>query len=242
MKYLTKKIRSNFDIDQGFTLIEVIVAAAIMSVVVALAGTAFVGILQQNRKAEFESQRRTNLNRALDYIANEVRMARTIHVATPSPTPTTIPSTTIPSGTGVLRLTIPYTIGNITRTYTVVYYTSTSSNGWKNPSSINRYSNVPIPVPVTPTPTPATVTSVPSPSPNDSYFLVDGIKAPSTLPTCSSGGTRSGGNGFYACIYPDPTISPAAKKVDLYLYGTLSNASTDTRTYEVKSTVFTRTN
>jgi prepilin-type N-terminal cleavage/methylation domain-containing protein len=247
MKNYLKFIKSNHAADKGFTLIEILVAAAIMSIVVTLAGTAFVALLQQNQKAKAESDRRTNLNRALDYMANEIRMARIIQVVTPSPSSTSTPATTIPSGTGVLRLAIPYTTSSGTSYYDVVYYISNSSNGWENPNSINRYSNVPLPVPPTPTPSPSPLTSVPTPSPADNYFLVDGIKAPSSgTPTCPTptpaptpANQLVGSNGFYACIYS------GGKKVDLYLYGKLSDEPRDpnyNKRLEVKSTVYTRAN
>ncbi|MBK1989838.1 prepilin-type N-terminal cleavage/methylation domain-containing protein [Sphaerospermopsis aphanizomenoides BCCUSP55] len=156
MKSNIKTQQFDLDVDKGFTLIEVLVAAAIMAIVVALAGTAFVGILQQNRKAEVESERRTNLNRALDYIANDIRMAKSITA------PTSSPVATISSGTGVLRLAIPIPNpqnGSLynSRSYTTVYYTSGSWTGWDSPNSIWRYANVPLPVP--------TATSASNPTP-----------------------------------------------------------------------------
>ncbi|MEA5575421.1 prepilin-type N-terminal cleavage/methylation domain-containing protein [Anabaena sp. UHCC 0451] len=250
MKSDIKNIQSEVDVNKGFTLIEVLVAAVIMSIVVALAGTAFVGIIQQNQKAKFESDRRTNLNRALDYIANEIRMARTVTIAAPSPTAS--PATTITSGTGVLRLRVPVPnpengSAYNPRQYTVVYYTAGSATGWESPNSIWRYANVPNPVPIrtaTPLLTPSSgvtaALTVPAPSPTsaatlDHNFLVDGIRDPATLPTCPSGSTRAGGNGFYACVYT------GGRQVDLFLYGKLSNDTNIDETMEVKTTVFTRT-
>jgi prepilin-type N-terminal cleavage/methylation domain-containing protein len=267
MKFHIKNQQSDLEVNKGFTLIEVLVAAAIMSIVVALAGTAFVGILKQNRTAEFESERRTNLNRALDYIANEVRMATSVtSMAATSPT-TTFPAVTISSGTGVLRLRIPVPNpenGSVynSRLYTVVYYRANSWTGWESPNSIWRYSNVRNPVPirtVSPfvTPTPNVVATVPSASPTsattfDHNFLVDGIQAPQR-----SGNPLSCPNGTIwdsvasACKPNCPTgstltgdngfyacIYTSGKQVDIYLYGKLSNTSNETM--EVKTTVFTR--
>lgn len=247
MKSHIKNQQSDLEVNKGFTLIEVLVAAAIMSIVVALAGTAFVGILKQNRTAEFESERRTNLNRALDYIANEVRMATSVTTIAAGVPIGTFPAITMTSGTGVLRLRIPVPnpeSGSVynPRSYTVVYYRSNSLTGWESPNSIWRYSNVPNPVPIRTaaplvTPTPNVVATVPSASPTsaatfDHNFLVDGIRAPATLPVCPTGSTLTGDGGFYACIYT------SGKQVDLYLYGKLSNTSN--KTIEVKTTVFTR--
>ena len=72
-----------------------------MTVAVSIVGVGLVAMLKQNAKAASESDRRANLNRALDFISNEVRMANSISV----PAYTSPPE---PSGAiGKLRLTIP---------------------------------------------------------------------------------------------------------------------------------------
>ncbi len=201
MKSHTKNIKSNHAADKGFTLIEILVAAVIMSMVVTLAGTAFVALLQQNQKAKAESDRRTNLNRALDYMAGEIRTAKKIE------------STSV---AGEVKLTLPDNSN-------VIYSIADSSGVWTdaNSKSIKR----------------------------GSKFLVDGIKAPSSgapTPTCPTPTPAPtpphqlvGSNGFYACIYS------GGKKVDLYLYGKLSDEPRDpdyNKRLEVKSTVYTRAN
>ncbi|MBE9235757.1 prepilin-type N-terminal cleavage/methylation domain-containing protein [Anabaena aphanizomenioides LEGE 00250] len=198
MKNYLKFIKSNHAADKGFTLIEILVAAVIMSMVVTLAGTAFVALLQQNQKAKAESDRRTNLNRALDYMANEIRMAKKIE----SPT----------VAGEVIKLTLP-------DNSTVSYSIANSTGVWEGPQSIKRGSD----------------------------FLVDGMQAPtSASPTCPTPTPAPtpphqlvGSNGFYACIYS------GGKKVDLYLYGKLSDEPRDpdyNKRLEVKSTVYTRAN
>jgi len=62
----------------GFTLIELLVAMSITTIVVGLAGSGLVTIMDANNKGEAETQRRTNLNRALDFISDEVRMASSV--------------------------------------------------------------------------------------------------------------------------------------------------------------------
>lgn len=228
----------------GFTLIEVLVATMIMAIVVALAGSGLVAMLNQNVDSAAESNRRINLNRALDYISNEVRMAKSIQ----APSSSIIPS----GGTGVLQLTIPiYSCGafNPEKSYTVVYYTYPSSGLWESPTSIKRYVNINTPVPdPTPCPTPTNTSALtPSPDPVTTTFLdssgnllVDGIQGAIPSPSSSSGCTMSGGNGFYACIYTD------SKKVDLYLYGKISSSpspspsSSLSNLLQVKSTAVTR--
>ncbi|QYX29829.1 PulJ/GspJ family protein [Sphaerospermopsis torques-reginae] len=220
MKNYLKFIKSNHAADKGFTLIEILVAAAIMSIVVTLAGTAFVALLQQNQKAKAESDRRTNLNRALDYIANDIRMAKTIESTT---------GLTLPSGaTGVLKLTIPNPDPAVSTPYHVIYYISNSLTGWESPRSIMRFqaSN-------------DTTTTVPDPTTDN--LLVDGIEAPSSF-SCPSG-TQSGGNGFYACI--SSTAPSANKSAEVFLYGKIksNNISSDTTPpYLARTRVYTRAN
>jgi prepilin-type N-terminal cleavage/methylation domain-containing protein len=84
MKFKFKKIKSNLTDNQGFTLIELLVATVIMSIVVTLSGTAFVALLEKNQEEEFEVQRRTNLNRALDYMANEIKRSNKIEAGDPA--------------------------------------------------------------------------------------------------------------------------------------------------------------
>lgn len=235
MKSQIKKIKSDFVVEKGFTLIELLVATVIMSIVVTLAGTAFVSILQQNRKAEFETQRRTNLNRALDYIANEIRMANTISAGSDSEVMSlTIPTIKINYPVGLVNPTtndaLSYEFDDST---TVTYSISDSTGVWTDNLS---------------DPPSKSITR------NDN-FIVDAIKAPvregnpptcpngtvyeaasgTCIPNCTDGSTLSPAtdrNGFYACIYD------SGNKADLYLYGKLSDDTTETM--EVKSTVFTR--
>ncbi|MBC5795523.1 prepilin-type N-terminal cleavage/methylation domain-containing protein [Sphaerospermopsis sp. LEGE 00249] len=223
MKFYLQKLQSNHAADKGFTLIEILVAAVIMSMVVTLAGTAFVALLQQNQKAKAESDRRTNLNRALDYMANEIRMANRI-----AATSSTMPS----NATGVIRLTIPSDSTNPNREYYIRTSDSnascnSSSSLWECPYSIYRR-------------------LIDSTGTIDN-LLVDGMQAPTSgAPTCPTPTPAPtpphqlvGSNGFYACIYS------GGKKVDLYLYGKLSDEPRDpdyNKRLEVKSTVYTRAN
>lgn len=219
MKFLIQKIKSESALDKGFTLIELLVATIIMSSVVTLAGYGFVLLLEENKKAEFESQRRTNLNRALDYIANEVRMANTIEAGTASGE---VMKLTIPTVKTNYPVNIPNPTENDALSYefenspAVTYSTANSTGVWAdaNSKAITRNGN----------------------------FLVDAIKAPTSPPDTttdcpSTTGTLKGSDGFYVCIHT------SGKQVDLYLYGKLSDNPSEAvynKPLEVKSTVFTR--
>lgn len=72
---LYKKIYSLQKVSAGFTLIELLVAMTLTSIVVAVAGSGLVTIMGRNSKTEAETERRVNLNRALDFIADDIRTA-----------------------------------------------------------------------------------------------------------------------------------------------------------------------
>lgn len=62
----------------GFTLVELLVAVAITGIVITAAGFGLVAILQANKSAEAATETRMELNRALDFMAEEVKMASSI--------------------------------------------------------------------------------------------------------------------------------------------------------------------
>ncbi len=70
----------------GFTLVELLVAASITTIVVAAAGFGLVTIAKANQKGRTETERRVTLNRAQDFISDEVRTA--IEVKDSSSVPT----------------------------------------------------------------------------------------------------------------------------------------------------------
>lgn len=73
----------------GFTLIELLVAMSLTLIVTSISGFGLVAMMTNNNKAEARTQRRTEINRALDFISNEVRMARKINPTSPTDNTTT---------------------------------------------------------------------------------------------------------------------------------------------------------
>jgi prepilin-type N-terminal cleavage/methylation domain-containing protein len=216
-----KTIQFSLNGNEGFTLIELLVAIAIMSGVLTIAGIGIVAMLKQNSKALSESDRRANLNRALDYISNEVRSAKSI--TTSANTANTgdnlaLPSGfNIPSSTNGLVLTFP---DNTKSVYFVAPSDKASTCNkatslWQCPFALFRANG-----------TYASGSTIPA---NTGVMLVDGLKAPTSIPSCSnvSVGTR----GFYGCI-------SNTRQVILSLYGKLTE--TDSTTLQVSSTAVTR--
>lgn len=56
----------------GFTLVELITATAIMGILVAMVGGGLVSVMESNRRKEAELDRKHELNRAADFIADDV--------------------------------------------------------------------------------------------------------------------------------------------------------------------------
>lgn len=59
----------------GFTLVELLTAVAITGLVITIAGFGLVAILQASQKAEAKSDMRTDLNRGLDFISDDIKAA-----------------------------------------------------------------------------------------------------------------------------------------------------------------------
>jgi len=78
------KISSQNNKSSGFTLVELLVAIAITGIVISVAGFGLVNILQANKKAEATTERRIDLNRALDYIADDIRESSSISTTFPT--------------------------------------------------------------------------------------------------------------------------------------------------------------
>lgn len=80
-KYFSKI--GNPSSSSGFTLIELLAAISLTTIVVGAAGFGVVTIMNANAESETKTQRRVELNRALDFIAEDIRRAKT---ATDDPT------------------------------------------------------------------------------------------------------------------------------------------------------------
>jgi len=231
---------SNNHSSDGFTLIELLVAMAISIVVIGVAGLGLVTIMGANRKAEAESLRRKDLNRALDFIADEIRMASrvnsTTNVTTTASSAITAANAALsfnPSlgsiGTTVLYLEIPIppdssvTCALPATVDRVVYDIRSNTSTWLGPRVINRYGRIPR----------NDGTINPCSNPVASEALVDAVESTDINAPCVSPAVRSGAEGFYTCV--------DGRQVDLYLRGKLTDAyGNSTNTLNVKTKLFVR--
>lgn len=179
----------------GFTFVELMVALALTSLMVGFAGQGLVTTLQVDRRTNLEVTQRTNHSRSLEFMADEIRMARNIS----RPDSAAIPASSCGgTSTGILNLAMP-------DGRSIQYYAnSCSSSAWARASVIHRR-------------------EVNGSTTRDS-ILVDALSAPATLPTCPTGTTRIGASGFYACLQNDsPTANN--RTATLFLYGALPNSA-----------------
>ncbi len=229
---IVSKNRNN---SSGFTLIELVVAAALSTIVLVATGSGLVFMNQNNKIAKSESERRAELNRALDFMADEIRQAQPTNSVTAIATDassnlsTAAPNFTPTGKTPVLRLQLPGA------SEPVIYYLAAKPTGspWFGPNIVYRWG-----------PTmnnSGQYTDLTTPASWQDKPLVDSIvnTVPSTTPSCPSGWTLnppSGSvTGFYACV--DST----GKIASLDLRGTQSDTyGTSLSPYEVSSKAFAR--
>ncbi len=223
----------------GFTLIELMVAMALTTIVVSAAGFGLVTMTGSNKKAEAKTQRRIELSRASDFIMDEIRMARRINrtdttvangttvtlsnVVTASNTATAFNPPLGSTGTIVLYLEIPLAPttcgGSPGPTFDrVVYDIRSSTSNWLSPRTINRYGRIP-----------GNDGKIdPCSTPVASEVLVDSISDTNINPTCTSPAVLSGAEGFYSCVNN--------RVVDLYLRSKVIS----TENYDLNSKGFAR--
>ncbi len=81
MKFKTK--------EQGFTLIELLVAVAITGIVITLSGSGLYAIMNANQRSQIETTDRLELEQALAFMTDEIKMSQQVTTNIPA-VPTTI--------------------------------------------------------------------------------------------------------------------------------------------------------
>lgn len=228
------KIFNSFSSSAGFTLIELLVAASITSIVVSVAGSGVVAMLQSSNKAQSENLRRVELNRALDFINEEVRMAKSI-ATDASANLTTVAPDFKSSGTPVLTLQIPDV------SQRVIYYIKDkdASSPWVGPKVIYRWG-----------PTfdkEGNYTDKTTPTKWQDSLLIDFIAdtKPNSTTTCQpslfANPSSTNGQGFSACVLPYANNEPGGKIAEIKLRGQLTDGYGNAKdTLEVSTDTFAR--
>jgi prepilin-type N-terminal cleavage/methylation domain-containing protein len=202
----------------GFTLIELLVASLLVSVVILVAWTGLLSVMNMTQAAEARSARQTELTQALDFMTNEIRMSRSINQsATAKANGSTVALANVVTSTG-FNLANLGTYGDIglylerdtnsnipavcpaggpnaglpppsPADYDrIVYDIRPSPSGWLSPKILVRYGRVPS----------ANGAINPCSSPISGDPMADALSATRTPPPCS--GVLSGNGGFYSCV------------------------------------------
>lgn len=211
---------------KGFTLAELLIAALITGFIAAATIGAVINVLQIDQQAESEVLRRQDLNRALDFMSDEVRRASAITVDASTET-ADLPSGAVP----VLALTIPG-ISN----ERVVYSIKPSDDPWYPPSTIYR-TGVALNADGTYSTT-ATLMNFPLVDAIDDDAVNNAFNSGATN-TCPSGTTMNPpaaqSKGFYVCVDANGRIADI--HIRAKLKGTYGGATAE---YAVSSSVAAR--
>jgi prepilin-type N-terminal cleavage/methylation domain-containing protein len=78
----------------GFTLVELIIALAITTIVISLTGTGLYALMTANQRSQIETTDRLELEQALAFMTDEIKMSRQVKANISWPT---TPTTTIPN-------------------------------------------------------------------------------------------------------------------------------------------------
>jgi prepilin-type N-terminal cleavage/methylation domain-containing protein len=68
---------------QGFTLVELLVALAITGIVISLTGSGLYALMMADRRSQIETTERLELERALAFITDEIKMSRQVMTSIP---------------------------------------------------------------------------------------------------------------------------------------------------------------
>lgn len=232
------------------TLVELLVALIISTIVVILAGSAIAMVTSFNQEAQAKIERLIDLSRAFDFMSQEIRTARRINsTETTVADGASISVANVVSnagmnltelgnyGTIVLYLEVPITSKIPTTCPTgspnagqappspadydrVIYDLRLNPTSWLGPRIISRYGRIPN----------QDGSIDPCSNPISSDILVDAI-ADSNInptPTCNSPAVLFGGGGFYACVN--------GGLVDLYMQSQVG----DLKTHSLSSKAFSR--
>jgi prepilin-type N-terminal cleavage/methylation domain-containing protein len=226
---------TQFRRNQGFTLIELLVASLLTSVVILIAWNGVISAMTMSQLAEVRTVRQSELNKALDFMTNEIRMARAINESetlTANGTTVTLENVATSAGINLAALGNYGTIGLYLERPTsssipavcpaggpnagapppspadfdpILYDIRPSPSGWLQPRMVARYGRVPS----------SDGTVNPCSNPISSDPMIDALSTTmKTTPPCS--GVLSGDGGFYSCV--------DGKEVNLFFQSDISNA------------------
>lgn len=211
------KLFNRSNSSDGYTLTELLIGASISVVVIGAAGMGLMNMLQGNKASTAEGDRITEVNRALEFISDEVRRAERIE---------TNPSANLPTGFDpsnkevVLALELPDLEQDNPDDRVIYYVRPKPDNTWLGPNVIYRY-------------------GPPLDTAGGSYTdknwveqaLIDRVNDQTITPTCDNG-TAIAAEGFAACV------DSGEKVAQIYVNGQFADYGGDT--YQADVQVYAR--
>jgi prepilin-type N-terminal cleavage/methylation domain-containing protein len=82
---MRSKISKTNRLEAGFTLIELLLALAITGIVISLTGSGLYALMNANQRSQNETSERLELERAVAFITDEIKMSQQIMTSIPSP-------------------------------------------------------------------------------------------------------------------------------------------------------------
>ena len=224
---LTKKNNTS----AGFTLLELIIASTFSVLVIGAAGYGLMNMLRGNQKTNVQVDRRTEVNRGIEFISDEIRKAETIEL---DPTQAFSDANISDSNAQpILALNIPGVDNDpdgdgVRDPFPVIYYLSSPKSGevWQGKVL---YRHGP-PIDSTGNYTTANW---------QQEALIDNLSDAALTPNCDSGWTQSPSSnvkGFYACIDSDQKTAEifAFSKIEI------SKSPAKYETYEASTKTYAR--
>jgi prepilin-type N-terminal cleavage/methylation domain-containing protein len=231
--------------DRGFTLVELLLALVITGLVITLAGSGLYALMTANNRSQAETMDRLELERALGFMTDEIKMSQQIQTNIPIPA-SSIPGFQAASGSSnVQAILVLNPATNSRLTNPIVYYLADPPNSsvWLGPRVIYRWGPTLLQNGNYSDGNGNDVATIAVNAPVQYYneVLVDRMSdvatAQASIPCEPSYSyavpalaTRS---GFYACIAPD------LKSVKLWLH---KHSTTSSQTRSIHGLVVTRSN
>ncbi|PZD70760.1 hypothetical protein C1752_09160 [Acaryochloris thomasi RCC1774] len=218
-------------VNNGFTLTELLVAGALTTTVVGVSGVGLASMLSSSSDSGTQNERRIELNRSLDFIATEVRQAERIEPDANQGLPDA-PAFDATDKVPVLTLKIPGVNQRI------IYYLAGAEGMWRGPQVIYRWGpnfN-----------SDGSYDDTISPNAWQYEPLIDLISEETSTPDCPMDTTTSppirwtanpstNATGFYSCV------SPTGKVASIFHKGQLKKVLDNPEAYALETKVFART-
>jgi prepilin-type N-terminal cleavage/methylation domain-containing protein len=135
------KIRERDYRESGFTLIELLVALVITAIVIGLTGSGLYALMNANQRSQIETTDRLELEQALAFMTDEIRMSQQVMTNIPS-APTSITGFNPASGSSRIQpILVLKPAPNSGLTNPIVYYLADPPNSsvWLGPRVIYRW-------------------------------------------------------------------------------------------------------